>query len=202
MKSFPIAAVMDGKVQRVFYGPTAFYGMDGTYHPDAVWPSWTDADWARECPQWTLLPIVNVVPSNPAKRFTEMPVEFWTVSAEAVTVAYDEEDVAEDELLTQQNRLIQERAAAVQRHMDTQVQGRGYDGIASCVTYADEPAVPKFQEEGRAARAWRSLCWAVCYDLLGQVARGEIDPLSNEELIAALPALVWPAEPAPEPVSE
>lgn len=76
----------------------------------------------------------------------------------------------------------------VQSHLDAQAQQYGYDSIFSAVTYADEPAVPQFQQEGQALRAWRSLVWARCYELLGEVQAQTRPVPSGEELIALLPA--------------
>lgn len=84
-------------------------------------------------------------------------------------------------------------AAAVQAHMDAAAQAAGYDDVKSAVTYAEEPAVPKFQNEGRAFRAWRSRVWALCYQLLAEVQAGSRPPLTAEEVIAQLPALELPA---------
>lgn len=84
-------------------------------------------------------------------------------------------------------------AAAVQAHMDAAARGAGYDDVKSAVTYAEEPAVPKFQNEGRAFRAWRSRVWALCYQLLAEVQAGSRPPLTAEEVIAQLPALELPA---------
>lgn len=84
-------------------------------------------------------------------------------------------------------------SAAVQIHMDAAAQAAGYDDIKSAATYADEPAVPKFQQEGQAFRAWRSLCWAACYEVMADVEAGERAVPTAGELIAALPALEMPA---------
>lgn len=79
--------------------------------------------------------------------------------------------------------------AAVQMHMDNAARAAGYDDIKSAVTYADEPAVPKFQREGQAFRAWRSLCWAYCYDQLDLVMSGQRERPTIEQLVAELPAI-------------
>lgn len=84
-------------------------------------------------------------------------------------------------------------AAAVQAHMDATAKTAGYDNIASAVTYADEPAVARFQTEGRAFRAWRSLVWAACYQLVGEVNAGTREPMSADQVIAELPAFALPA---------
>jgi len=79
--------------------------------------------------------------------------------------------------------------AAIQQHLDTTARRLGYDDIRSAVTYAEEPAVAKFQSEGRALRAWRSLVWAAGYELMDEVLRGERSEPSIDELLALLPAL-------------
>lgn len=55
---------------------------------------------------------------------------------------------------------------AVQAHLDTVARTYGYDGIATVVTYAEEPAVARFQLEGQAFRAWRSKVYGRLVDLV------------------------------------
>ena len=81
---------------------------------------------------------------------------------------------------------------AVQAQLDAIARAHGYDSIASAVSYAEEPAVPRFQREGQALRAWRSLVWAACYALLAEVQAGERSEPSWDELLAELPAFVAP----------
>jgi len=70
----------------------------------------------------------------------------------------------------------------VQRHLDAEARALGYDSIATAVTYADEPAVAEWQEQGIAFREWRSRVWAAAFAALEQ------QPLpSPQELIALLP---------------
>lgn len=92
------------------------------------------------------------------------------------------------------------RVAAVQAHMDAAAAARGYDDIKTAVTYADEPAVPRFQAEGQAFRAWRSIVWAHCYQVLDDVQAGRRAIPSAADLIAELPALhiAYPADPPPD----
>ena len=82
--------------------------------------------------------------------------------------------------------------SAVGGHIDSQAQSLGYDNVATAVTYADEPAVPKFQQEGLALRAWRSQVWASCYSILADVEAGNRPEPTLEDLIAELPAFVAP----------
>lgn len=87
-------------------------------------------------------------------------------------------------------QIIETMRAAIQAHMDAAAQGYGYDDIKAAVTYADEPAVPKFQSEGRAFRAWRSLVWAHAYGVLDAVQAGDREQPTADELLAELPELV------------
>ncbi len=86
-----------------------------------------------------------------------------------------------------QVQIIESIKAAVQSHMDTTAQSLGYDDIKTAVTYAEEPAVPKFQAEGQALRAWRSLVWAKCYQLLDEVQSGMRGRMTPDQVIAELP---------------
>lgn len=81
---------------------------------------------------------------------------------------------------------------AVQQHMDEAAQARRYDDIKTAITYADEPAVPRFQAEGRAFRVWRSQVWAFCYWMLDEVAAGRALEPTAAALIAVLPTLELP----------
>lgn len=82
---------------------------------------------------------------------------------------------------------------AIQGHLDAAARARGYDSIATAVSYAEEPAVPKFQADGKAFRAWRSLVWAYAYQELASVKSGEREIPEVEAFLAELPALAEPA---------
>jgi hypothetical protein len=60
----------------------------------------------------------------------------------------------------------------VQSLMDSKAQAYHYDNLTTAVTYADEPSVPKFQQEGQAFRAWRSQVWNTAYSILADVQAG------------------------------
>ncbi|WP_158894654.1 MULTISPECIES: hypothetical protein [unclassified Pseudomonas] len=78
---------------------------------------------------------------------------------------------------------------AIQGHLDAAAKTRGYDSIATAVSYAEEPAVAKFQDDGKAMRAWRSLVWAYAYQELNKVKAGEREIPALEAFLAELPAL-------------
>lgn len=79
--------------------------------------------------------------------------------------------------------------ARMQQWLDEQAQALGYDDIKSAVTYAEESAVPKFQQEGQALRRLRSLVWARCYEILNAVQAGQRSIPTEDELIAEMEAL-------------
>jgi hypothetical protein len=78
---------------------------------------------------------------------------------------------------------------AVQAHMDQTARAYGYDDIKTAVTYAEEPAVARFQFEGQRMRAWRSLVWAACYQILEDVQALRIEEPTLSALLPMLPVL-------------
>lgn len=76
----------------------------------------------------------------------------------------------------------------IQSLLDGKAREFGYDDIKTAVTYADEPAVAKFQQEGMALRAWRSQVWAFGYAWLAEVEAGTRPEPTPEEILMALPA--------------
>ncbi|RUQ59757.1 hypothetical protein EJ913_31035 [Azospirillum doebereinerae] len=109
-----------------------------------------------------------------------------------MSVTYELVDLTAEEITAAGALLQQQVTDAVQQHLDAAVRTRGYDSMATCVTYAGEASVPRFQAEGRAARAWRSAVWDRCYAVLAEVLAGERASLTPAEMIAELPPLVWP----------
>ena len=81
---------------------------------------------------------------------------------------------------------------AVQAHMDAECVEHTYDGILSLCTYATS-AVPKFSTEAQAGINWRDACWAYTYLQLDEVKAGNRTAPTVDELLAELPAMVWPA---------
>lgn len=110
-------------------------------------------------------------------------------SGRIIAADADGRPVLQDPPAPTPEQIVAAIAAALQAHMDAAAKALGYEDLRSAVTYADEPAVPKFQAEGRALRAWRSLVWARCYELLDEVQAGTRPPMTAEQVIADLPAL-------------
>lgn len=68
-----------------------------------------------------------------------------------------------------------------------------FDSIDEAVTYAEEPAVPKFQMQGQALRAWRSRLWQA-FDTLVAEIKGNVaeEPFDDVALLAPLPLFAMP----------
>lgn len=81
--------------------------------------------------------------------------------------------------------------AAVQQRLDDFARTRNYDGILSAATYATS-AVPKFATEGQYAVQARDVTWAACYQIMDDVQAGLRPMPTIEQVLAELPALVWP----------
>lgn len=79
----------------------------------------------------------------------------------------------------------------VQAHLDATAKTRGYDSILSACSYATDTN-PPFALEAQACVEFRSAVWLACYSIMADVLNG-IRPIpTGEELIAELPAIVWP----------
>lgn len=77
---------------------------------------------------------------------------------------------------------------AVQHVLDNEAQKLNYDSCLSVCSYVDT-GVSKFDDEGKAFRAWRSAVWAKGYEILNAVLAGEREIPTEEELLAELPSL-------------
>lgn len=118
----------------------------------------------------------------------------WQTQGGAIVGVRDDgamELAAKPELSSEQVRA--QKLAAIQAHLDALARARGFRGIFDAVTFADEPAVPKFQAEGKALRAWRSLVWEKANEILEQADESTNPMPTDSDLIAALPQFVTPA---------
>lgn len=81
---------------------------------------------------------------------------------------------------------------AVQEHLDLVASQSGYDNIFTACTYAEEPTVQKFQKEGKALRAWRSLVWKKANDVLSDVLTNKRSAPTITQLLSELPTYTPP----------
>lgn len=120
-------------------------------------------------------------------------IECNVSTGEQKTVPLTEAEIAEIQSRPPPSpqEIIAQYTTAVQRRLDTFFQSRGYDGILSAATYATS-SVLKFQAEGQYAVEARDATWAKCYEILAAVEGGTSPMPTEAELLAELPALVWP----------
>lgn len=82
--------------------------------------------------------------------------------------------------------------ATVQTSVNAIAQALDFDSIEEAITYADEPAVPKYQALARALRAWRSLVWFEFDAVLAEMKAGKPAPKDADALLERLPKFVRP----------
>ena len=77
---------------------------------------------------------------------------------------------------------------ALDKHLDQVANSYRYDSIRTMVTYDGDPN-PKFDYEGKAAKAWRSACYTRSIEIINEV-QSEQRPIPTEaELIALMPEI-------------
>lgn len=81
---------------------------------------------------------------------------------------------------------------AMQSYLDQTAQTRGYDGILSLCSYATS-SNPSFGPEGQAGVALRDAVWAYGYAVIDDITAGKRAAPTVAELVAALPAIIWPS---------
>ncbi|CAB4211807.1 hypothetical protein UFOVP1419_28 [uncultured Caudovirales phage] len=84
---------------------------------------------------------------------------------------------------------------AVQKHLDATARTRNYDGILSLCSYATSTD-PVFSAEGQAGVAWRDACWRYSYQVQVDIVAELRTVPTPAELVAELPVMVWPVDPA------
>lgn len=76
-----------------------------------------------------------------------------------------------------------------QQYLDGCATELGYDNILTAISYANEPAVLKFQQDGLMLRAKRSLVWQHCYTQLALVQSGARPKPTLQEFLSELQAI-------------
>lgn len=101
------------------------------------------------------------------------------------------EDKAAKALAALETSLIQ----ALNGHLDEVAGERRYDDRFTCSLRAGFAG--PFQAEGIAFAAWMDQCNLVGYTIMAEVKAALRPVPTPAELIAAMPAIVWPASPIP-----
>lgn len=90
-----------------------------------------------------------------------------------------------------QAQIKQSLINAIQSYLDKEAQAHFYDGILSLCSYATSTNL-KFGPEGQAGVVWRDDCWSVGYAVLAECEAGTRAIPTVDELLAEMPAMVWP----------
>ncbi|MDT3718427.1 hypothetical protein [Pseudomonas oryzihabitans] len=135
--------------------------------------------------------VAETTTENPKGRFHESLV--WVLCRNTVKIGDLYDGTAFSAEPVSQEMLQASFETAIQAHLDGAARARGYDSISTAISYAEEPAVPKFQDDGKAFRAWRSLVWAYAYQELAKVKAGEREIPALDAFMAELPALAEPS---------
>ena len=77
---------------------------------------------------------------------------------------------------------------AVQNHLDSFAQSKGYDSILSACSYAGFQNA--YQSEAQSMIAWRAACWEYLYNLQSQLVSGKALLPTINQLISGLPEYV------------
>ena len=118
-------------------------------------------------------------------------VEYTDEQGVTHTVAEQEAAAIADAAAQAQQRRLDEFERALTNHLDAVAQARRYQNRITCAVRAGYPG--PFQAEGVAFAQWMDACNALAYGWLGEVLAGTRPmPDSTQELIDALPAMVWP----------
>lgn len=87
---------------------------------------------------------------------------------------------------------LEDYKAAIVAVLDAKAQERRYDNAVSIATYTDSTN-PTWIAEALAFVAWRDAVWVYAYTELDKVMNGQRLQPTIAELVAELPAMVWPA---------
>lgn len=82
-------------------------------------------------------------------------------------------------------------AAVIQAHVDATARGRSYNDGVHLASYVAS-AVPAWAAEAAVFVAWRDAVWVYAYQQLAAVAAEQRAQPTPAELVAELPAIVWP----------
>lgn len=87
--------------------------------------------------------------------------------------------------------LLASFTAAIDGHVETTARAKGYNGAAHLASYAAS-TVPAWAAEATAFISWRDAVWVHGIGLLAEIEAGTATIPTPDDVIAALPEIVWP----------
>lgn len=86
--------------------------------------------------------------------------------------------------------IVKEYEDAVQNHLDSTAQTKGYDNSYTCLSYLSSTD-ETWQRESNIFNAWRDAVWRKCHEILDAVKSGTAEPPAVDELLNMLPIIGW-----------
>lgn len=80
--------------------------------------------------------------------------------------------------------------SAVQVHIDSVAQAKGYDSANSCISYLNSNTAA-WKTDATAMNVWRDAVWLFCFENESAVLSGTAPMPTKEQLLAALPVAPW-----------
>lgn len=85
---------------------------------------------------------------------------------------------------------LQDIENAVDMHVETTAQAKGYNSTESCLSYIGD-INPQWDAEAVAFKAWRSQCWEYVIAERAKIDAGTRTIPTPQEAIVELPSIVW-----------
>ncbi len=101
---------------------------------------------------------------------------------------FELDDVIVAPVIETPEQTIARLEATLDRYLDSVANSYHYESIRTMVTYDGDPN-PKFDAEGKAAKAWRSACYTRSTEIVDEVLSGQREVPTEDELIALMPQI-------------
>lgn len=87
--------------------------------------------------------------------------------------------------------IVNDYEEAIQSDVDQAARGRQFRGGVTLASYVSS-TIRQWSFETQAFIAWRDVVWAYAYQELAKVMAGEREQPTIEQIVAELPAIIWP----------
>lgn len=135
-------------------------------------------EWVYAAPKPNMPPAVEVEEGTPEK-LNGVWVENWKTRA-----------AKPEEYRRKAAELLASYTTRLDAHIDSVAKARRYDSRVTCAMRAGFPG--PWQEEAKAFGTWMDTCYTRAYAIMLEVEAGNRELPTFEQLLAELPAMIWP----------